>query len=402
MTNGCFWRQKGIRFLAVLLAVMTFSVCLSPSYPVSAASDNLKNAQGSLKDIKDKLSAVRSDRKRLANQKEKLTGDLLYLEKRSQAQRAVYDQALEQKELALMVLEMNQEAYSISLQDYEDKLEQYEERVARMYERNQPSMLEIILSADSLQGFFTTLRFMKMVTEADEQALTELDEASILASQLQQDAEDQYQEMNKLLAESDAAMKEIEEQEKLTADQLKQVSSSLEISRQKEAQLARDEKAAAAAATPSVKPATKPAQSSSHWRGTGLFVWPLPDAHYVTSVFGWRAKYGRFHYGTDVAASVGTRIVAMADGVVTYAAWPRGGTYSGEYGNLIVIDHGNGYQTRYGHLSGFNCHIGQHVKAGQVVGYTGNTGRSSGPHLHFEVRLNGVPHDPLRHFTRGS
>ena len=130
-----------------------------------------------------------------------------------------------------------------------------------------------------------------------------------------------------------------------------------------------------------------------------MFIWPLPDNSYVTSVFGWRAKYGRYHYGTDIAAPVGSRIVAMADGVVTYVGWP-GTAYHWAYGKMIVIDHGNGYQTRYGHLNGFNSHIGQRVTAGQVIGYTGNTGRSSGPHLHFEIRVNGVPKDPLNYFRR--
>lgn len=396
MTKSC-WRQSGVRFLAVLLAVMTLSVCVSPSYQVAAASDKLKDAQNSLTAIKNQLSSVRSDRNKLADQKKKLTGDLSYLEKRSRAQRAVYDEALEQKEVALMLLEMNQEACSITLRDYEEKLEQYEQRVMRMYERSQRSMLEMLLASQSLQGFFTTLRFMTMVTDADEQALADLEEASVLASQLEEEAADQYQEMIKLVEEADAAMKEIKDQENLTSAQLKKVSSSLEISRQKEAQLARDEKAAAQA----VKPTTpsKPAQSSSYWVGSSRFVWPLPNAHYVTSVYGWRAKYGRFHYGTDVAASVGTHVVAMADGVVTYAAWP-GSAYHWAYGKMIVIDHGNGYQTRFGHLSGFNCRIGQRVKAGQVVGYTGNTGRSSGPHLHFEIRVNGVPQDPLSYFRR--
>jgi murein DD-endopeptidase MepM/ murein hydrolase activator NlpD len=89
----------------------------------------------------------------------------------------------------------------------------------------------------------------------------------------------------------------------------------------------------------------------------------------------------------------------MADGVVTYAGWP-GTAYHWAYGIMVVVDHGNGLQTRYGHLSRVNCHIGQRVKAGDVIGFTGNTGRSSGPHLHFETRVNGVPKDPLSYFRR--
>ena len=110
-------------------------------------------------------------------------------------------------------------------------------------------------------------------------------------------------------------------------------------------------------------------------------------------------KYGRFHYGTDIGCATGTRIVAMADGVVTYVGWP-GSNYNWAYGKMIVINHYDGSQTRYGHLSAFNCHMGQKVKAGQVIGYTGNTGRSSGPHLHFEIRVNGKHVNPMNYFKR--
>jgi murein DD-endopeptidase MepM/ murein hydrolase activator NlpD len=65
---------------------------------------------------------------------------------------------------------------------------------------------------------------------------------------------------------------------------------------------------------------------------------------------------------------------------------------------MVVINHYDGTQTRYGHLSGYNCHTGQKVNAGQVIGYTGNTGRSSGPHLHFEIRINGTPVNPMKYF----
>lgn len=377
-------KKSLLRLTAAFLMAFMVLACLAPAPPVRAAQ--------SLQEIQKALKEVRAQKNSLADKKNKLSGDLAYLEKRSQAQRQVVEDALEQKEAALMLLEMNQEAAVIAQADYEEKLALYGDRVARMYEWNRLSLFELLLSSQNLQGFFTTLRFMKMVAEADEQALTELEEASVLARQLEEEAADQYSEMIELVLQAEAAMEAIRTQENQTAKELKDLASKLKITQQKEAQLARD-----AQKPPSPPPAN--IQNSSGWRGTGPFVWPLPDASYVTSVFGWRAKYGRYHYGTDVAAPVGTRIVAMADGVVTYAGWP-GTAYHWAYGIMIVVDHGNGYQTRYGHLSRLNCYMGQRVKAGDVIGYTGNTGRSSGPHLHFETRVNGVPKDPLSYFRR--
>ncbi len=381
--------NRGIfRVLASLLAVLSILsfVLLMPSY-ASAASGS---SQNQLAEIQKQLDSVRSNRKQLAGEKDKLSGDLAYLEQRSEEQRALYDTALEQKEAALMVLEMNQAACVQAQHDYENKMEEYEERVAQMYAWNRQSMISMLLTSDSLQGFFTTLRFMKLVTEADEQALLELEEASVLAEQLSSDAKLQYEEMAALVREADEAMNAIRQQVSMTREELNRVSNSLEISRQKEAQLNRDAQAASKPAAPAAT------QTVSAHVGTAGFIWPIPGQHYISSHFGYRPQFGRYHYGTDIAAPQGTKIVAMANGVVTYASsgWNDG------YGTVVMIDHNNGYQTRYAHLSGLNCRIGQSVSAGQVIGYSGNTGNSTGPHLHFEIRVNGTPHNPMNYFKK--
>jgi murein DD-endopeptidase MepM/ murein hydrolase activator NlpD len=95
------------------------------------------------------------------------------------------------------------------------------------------------------------------------------------------------------------------------------------------------------------------------------------------------------HYGIDVSTVVGRPVVATADGIVLYAS------RRGSYGNIVVIDHKFGVMTRYAHLSGFNTRAGQQVKRGDVVGYVGNTGRSSAPHLHYEVWVQDRPVLPL-------
>lgn len=385
--------RKMSKILAAVLAVLLTAAFISVSSPVEAAP----GSQDRLKEIQKQLESVRSNRKQLAGEKDKLSGELAYLEKRSAEQLALYGEALEQKESALMVLEMNQAAADQAQLDYENKVRQYEERVAQMYAWNRQSMIEILLCSESLQGFFTTLRFMKLVTEADEQALAELEEASALADQLAHDAEIQYEEMAALVREADEVMDAIKKQVSMTREELKKVSNSLEISRQKEAQLARDVQAAQQAAQQAAKPpAPSTSQTVATHVGTAGFIWPIPGQHGISSHFGYRAKYGRYHYGTDVMAPRGTKVVAAANGVVTFAStgWNDG------YGTVVMIDHGNGYQTRYAHLSGLNCRMGQSVSAGQVIGYSGNSGNSTGPHLHFEIRMNGTPHNPMNYFKR--
>lgn len=115
------------------------------------------------------------------------------------------------------------------------------------------------------------------------------------------------------------------------------------------------------------------------------FIWPVHGV--LTSGFGWR--WGRMHEGIDLAVGMGTPVVAAAAGTVIVAGWLGG------YGNLVVVDHGNGISTAYGHNSSVTVGFGQYVAQGQLIAYSGNTGHSTGPHVHFEVRINGSPVDPL-------
>lgn len=117
-----------------------------------------------------------------------------------------------------------------------------------------------------------------------------------------------------------------------------------------------------------------------------LFVFPTPDKAIPTSHFGPRRR--RWHYGLDMGLATGEPIYAAFDGVVRFS------NFNSSYGNLIVVRHYNGLETYYAHLSKRNVHAGDVVKAGQVIGLCGNTGRSYGSHLHFEIRYNGVAMNP--------
>ena len=115
------------------------------------------------------------------------------------------------------------------------------------------------------------------------------------------------------------------------------------------------------------------------------FIWPVHGV--LTSGYGWR--WGRMHEGIDLAVGTGTPVVSAASGTVIVAGWMGG------YGNLVVVDHGNGVSTAYGHNTSVTVGVGQSVAQGQLIAYSGNTGHSTGPHVHFEVRINGSPVDPL-------
>ncbi len=126
---------------------------------------------------------------------------------------------------------------------------------------------------------------------------------------------------------------------------------------------------------------------------TAPTLWPVIGP--ITGAFGERIDpfngEGAFHAGVDISCHYGQQVIAPADGVVTFA-----GPYNG-YGRMIELDHGNGITTRYGHLSGITIADGESVRKGQIIGYVGLTGRSTGPHLHYEVRIHDIPVNPHKY-----
>lgn len=125
--------------------------------------------------------------------------------------------------------------------------------------------------------------------------------------------------------------------------------------------------------------------------GTGHMIWPVRGR--ISSRFGWRyhpvLRKKKFHNGQDIAVPSGTPVLAADSGVVLVSGWQGG------YGNFIAIDHGNGISTCYGHNSRLLVHVGEKIVKGQTIALSGNTGLTTGPHLHFEVRRNGTPINPI-------
>jgi murein DD-endopeptidase MepM/ murein hydrolase activator NlpD len=122
-------------------------------------------------------------------------------------------------------------------------------------------------------------------------------------------------------------------------------------------------------------------------------LWPVEGQ--ITGSFGERIDpfngEGAFHSGVDISSYIGSPVMAPADGLVTFA------DFLGGYGRAVIVDHGHGISTRYGHLSSFAVTAGQHIQRGDTIGYVGLSGRSTGPHLHYEVRINDVPVNPYKY-----
>lgn len=274
-------------------------------------------------------------------------------------------------------------------------------RLVDVYEHGDLGYVSVLLASTSFSDFVERWQDLRLLIEANERAVrarkaaeskvaaaqSDLESVQLTLeqqSQAQQRAQNQLdtlaQERRNLVAVADAARQNVANQVAQMEDLSASEEAELErMIRERQAELAAA-RAAARRAAGIVGPETAP----------GQLAWPVTGT--ITSPFGMRPNpFGggaEFHQGLDIAAPMGTTVTAAASGVVLSAGW-----YGG-YGNYILIDHGGGMSTGYGHLSQIFVSSGQQVQKGQAIGAVGSTGMSTGPHLHFEVRIGGKPTDP--------
>lgn len=224
---------------------------------------------------------------------------------------------------------------------------------------------------------------------ADQQRLQLVLEERIAAFQAEVDAhalegDRLAQELAGLIAEEEARQEAIREAARIQAERER-------VAREQAAQAAQRAADIAAGRIPADQAVdqSEAALFSAPSAGPGSLTWPVQGV--LTSRFG--PRWGRMHNGVDLAANTGTPVIAAASGQVISAG------YNGGFGNLVLIDHGGGFVTAYAHLNSINVGVGQSVGAGNSVGTVGNTGNSTGPHLHFETRVNGVAYDPLQYLS---
>jgi len=276
-----------------------------------------------------------------------------------------------------------------------------EARVRAIYMADEPDVLSFLVSASSFDDVVDGYEFLNRIGAQDQQIARQVEAAKRQAAEERRETQ-RTRTLQRATVEVVAArMRDAQAaRDRLSADRdtlgaahrLKE-SALADARHTREEYLAEVEALAAesAALAATIRAAQSGAGSTSPGStGTGApsaagLIWPVNGV--VVSGFGMR--WGRMHEGIDIAASTGTPIRAAASGAVIWSGW-RGG-----YGNCVVIDHGNGLATLYAHASALLVGVGQQVSQGQTVALVGSTGNSSGPHLHFEVRVNGVAVDPL-------
>ncbi len=322
-----------------------------------------------------KASGVTSSE--LKAQSEALMEELDALQTEINAASQRYDDALDAYEEALASMEEAQVRIDEAQKRIEESQEQLSARAVEIYTSGQISLLDVLLGANSFEEFINLSEMINIINERDLDLIEELRSAHTEA----QAAYDEYEEAVLLAQEQVTAAEEAQNDLNARAEEMQVKIESINA---EAAELQAEEEAAAAAASNSYTEST-----GSNVVGNGQFTHPCPGYSTISSEFGYRSYDNSFHKGMDFAASTGTPIYAADSGTVIIAG------YSSSAGYWVVISHGNGLVTKYMHMvSEPFVSAGDTVTKGQNIGQVGSTGNSSGPHLHFQVELNGEAVNP--------
>lgn len=261
------------------------------------------------------------------------------------------------------------------------------------YEQQAGGYLQLLLEAKSLPNFIRRLEIITSITKQNDKIIKETIELQNELEEKQRQLEEEktvMEEKQDILFEEKAKADELVIEQKAKVDELIAIQNSLE----EKIELNNEQIAALEKESKNIENQIKELTSSSNvsYEG-GALGWPVPGYNTISSYFGYRihpiSGVSKLHAGIDVAAPAGATVAAAASGTVIVA------TYSESYGNYVIIDHGSGLTTLYAHNTTLTVSAGQTVKKGQQIATVGSTGYSTGNHLHFEVRKNGTPVDPM-------
>lgn len=398
-------------FLALLMALTIVFSVLGPSLAAYAVSQSEIDA---LEDQKNELKSQREEMQTQIDALKDQQGDVLEqkaaLDEQNELNRQEIELIEEQISLYGQLIEEKAQALEEARTAEQEQLDKYKARVRAMEENGSYTYLEILFKCRSLSDLMSAVdeiseimdsdkRLYDQYTAARENTETVKAEYEQTLSELQDkqtELNDQKVQLEAKIEEATALITSLQSDiDEYTAAYEESAAQEAEISSQiasKTAELKAQEEAARKAAEQANQTYTGVGSTA-----TGTFMWPSASSTYITSKYGWRMhpifKAQRFHSGVDIGASAGTSVMAADSGTVSIA------TYSSSYGNYVVLYHSEGLSTLYAHMSSLAVSAGDSVTKGQTIGYVGSTGNSTGPHLHFEIRVNGSTVDPLSYFS---
>ncbi len=349
--------------------------------------------------LNDKIAAARAKEQRLASEIAAVTTKIRSLESEigdveSDLHLLEQDLALQQERLAKIteLWRLQTEKLAFLRRQHTEAIDRLSRRLIAIYQSGNPTMVDVLLESSSFSELLSRFDYAKEVAAQDERiaasvgkAKNEMRVAQARTTVTRKSVQAVAQAVAVRTQQTRAVRSELVAREDALAGSRAERREALASVQESKAEYLHEVNALLAVSAQLAGRIQASQSSSVVVRSSSGLIWPCSGP--VTSGFGWR--WGRMHEGIDIGVPTGTPIMAAAAGQVIHAGWLGG------YGNLVVIDHGNGVSTAYGHQSRIAVGSGQAVSQGQVIGYVGNTGHSFGAHLHFEVRVNGSPVNPM-------
>jgi murein DD-endopeptidase MepM/ murein hydrolase activator NlpD len=392
--------------LSICLLLAGLLLVVSPlASAQDSASERKQIVDGRIGALEQKIQAAREREGVLTSQIEVVSDKIAALQADVDAASTRLDElesllALHQRRLDRLnrLYELQTRKLVFLQRQHKEAIGRLSKRLVEIYTSERTSSLAVVLQSGNFSDMLDQLEFLRTISRQDHKVAREVESAKLQM----QETRNATRRTRREVAETTRAVAARTVEQRAVRDRLAWSQRELATARRdKRSTLAdvqedkeeaighmRDLQAQSAALAAKIRSA----QSSSvvvpgptGAASAAGFVWPVHGV--LTSGFGWR--WGRMHEGIDLAVPNGTPVVAAAAGTVIVAGWMGG------YGNLVVVDHGGGISTAYGHNTSVTVGVGQQVAQGQLIAYSGNTGHSTGPHVHFEVRINGGAVDPM-------
>ena len=394
------------RPLRILLVALLATCLVAPGATFAYSSKDVAAHKAAAAAARKKAAAEQTKANELLSETEKLEKKISALETELEALGAQIGTASKRRanldaQIELLRAEVNaKEAQIADLQfQYDQRSAALAARVDTFYRTGDWAYIEMLLTSESLADLIQRTEFVTMLIQDDETAAAELDSSRVALEQANAELTRAMEAVQTKRAEvraEELGLRTLQSarDSKRAAEQAVQNEKAALLAQTKK-NIARLRAMALAEEQESARIAELLRGGGSHGSGkyAGTFAWPTPGYTHVSSPFGMRMHpilhYRKMHTGIDIHVPYGARIVASGSGTVISAGW------NGGYGNFTMIDHGDGLVTCYAHQSKISVHKGQYVREGDTIGKVGSTGMSTGAHLHFEVRVNGTPKNPM-------
>ena len=385
--------KRSYKLVVIFTIILTLFINMAVASLAASLEDiqsQITHQQANKNELKNELAGLRAEIEAQKKEDAKITAEMAAILAQKQEQATIVEQMLDD----LYYIYEQIEGYYNSIQQAEEEynvaLKKFYTRARIMYRYTQYDSLRLFVEAEDIFDYANRDKLFSRMMENDREAIRgllvmkqDLESKKQIQEQLKVDAE-------ALLLEKQAIIEAIEKNEKIVAEKLEASRGSLAILEAQESKIE--------AESYKIESEIKKLQElyNQQTQSYSGLIWPSRSTKKISSYYGMRLHpiygYWKMHTGIDIGASYGTDIISSADGVVTSVTYNEGG-----YGWYIVVYHGDGISTLYAHCSKVIAKVGQSVKRGQVIALVGSTGASTGPHIHFEVRVNGAHTDPLKY-----